>query len=105
MYILTHTQLASERPEREASAQLTAVSQVNGDSKSSNERGPFLVGSLGFSCRYKRFYPGFGCSTQPSKKKFPHRTLFYFICPHYPSPSKPGQAVVQDRLSLKEFLR
>ncbi len=58
MYILTHTQLASERPEREASAPLTAVSQVNGDSKSSNERGPFLVGSLGFSCRCKRFYPG-----------------------------------------------
>ncbi len=54
-YILTHTQLASERPKREASAPLTAVSQVNGDSKSSNERDPFLVGSLGFSCRYKRF--------------------------------------------------
>ncbi len=27
----------------------------NGDSNSTNERGPFLVGSLGLSCRYKRF--------------------------------------------------
>jgi hypothetical protein len=27
-----------------------------GDSKSTNKRGPSLIGSLGFSCRYKRFF-------------------------------------------------
>ncbi len=34
---------------------LTVETKVNGDSKSTNERGPSLVSSLGMSCRYKRF--------------------------------------------------
>jgi len=33
---------------------LTVETEVNGDSKSKNERGPFLFGSLGLSCRGKR---------------------------------------------------
>ncbi len=35
---------------------LTIVSEVNGDSKSTTESGPSLVGSLGWLCRYKRFF-------------------------------------------------
>jgi len=45
---------------------LTVDSEMNGDSKSSNERDPSLVGSLGKSCRYKR----------------PYSALSPFICPH-----------------------
>ncbi len=33
----------------------TVETEVNGVSKSTNERGPFLVGSLGLSCAYKQF--------------------------------------------------
>jgi hypothetical protein len=33
---------------------LTVETELNGDSKSTNERGPSLVGSLGLSCRYTR---------------------------------------------------
>jgi hypothetical protein len=38
---------------------LTIETEVNWDSKSLNERGPFgpsLDGLLGLSCRYKRFF-------------------------------------------------
>ncbi len=56
---------------------LTVETEVNGDSKSTNERGPFLVGSFGFSCWYKRFLFCLGCSSLPSTKYFfPHHTLF-----------------------------
>jgi hypothetical protein len=33
---------------------LTVETEVNGDSKSTNERGPSLVGSLALSCQYNR---------------------------------------------------
>jgi hypothetical protein len=36
-------------------ALLTVETEENGDSKSTNERGPSLVDSLGSSCRYTRF--------------------------------------------------
>jgi hypothetical protein len=36
---------------------LTVETEVNGDSKRTNERGPSLVGSLASSCRYSRFCP------------------------------------------------
>ncbi len=62
-----------------------ALGKVNqsedGDSKSTNERGPSLVGSSGSSCRYKRFLSCLGCSSRPSTKySFPQRTLFQFLC-------------------------
>jgi hypothetical protein len=38
---------------------LTVETEVNGDSKSTNERGPSLVGSLGLLARYKRFFSAF----------------------------------------------
>jgi hypothetical protein len=43
---------------------LTVETEVNGDSKRTNERGPFLVGSLGLSRSYM---------------------LFQFRCPHRPA--------------------
>ncbi len=60
------------------------------------ERGPFLVGSLGLSCRYKRFLFCLGCfSVGPIQNiLFPTRTLFQFKCP---IAQQPGQAVVQGR--------
>ncbi len=60
----------------------TVETEVNGDSKRTNDRGPSLVGSLGLSCRYKNYY-------------FPLRTPFHFISVHCP-----GQAGVLGRLSL-----
>ncbi len=46
------------RETREGWTLLTVEIEVNGDSKSTNERGPSLAGSSESSCRYKRlFYP------------------------------------------------
>ncbi len=71
---------------------------MNEDSKSTNERGPFLVGSLGLSCRYKIFLFGNGCSSRPSIYKifFPHGYTISILCPH-----RPWQAAVLGRLSLR----
>ncbi len=75
---------------------LTVETEVNGDSKRTNVRGPSLVGSLGMLCRYKIFLFCLDCSSQPSTKYyFPHRTLFHFISAH-----RPGHAGVLGRLSL-----
>jgi hypothetical protein len=63
--------------------------EVNGDSRSTNERGPSLVESLGSLCRYKRFLSCFGCCGRPSTKKF-FRKVHYFIS-FVPSPSKLGK--------------
>ncbi len=71
---------------------LTLPTVETRDSKSSQERDPSLVGSLGSSCRYKRFLSCPGCCSQPS-------TIFsspYAISIHV-SPSR--EAVVQGRLS------
>jgi hypothetical protein len=65
---------------------LTVETEVKGSSKSTNEKGPSLVNSLGLSCRYKRFLSCLGCSGRLNTKYvFPHRTLFQFICPHHPA--------------------
>ncbi len=69
---------------------LTVETEVNGYSKSTNERGPSLAGSLGLSCRNKRFLYRLGCSSWPS--------IFIFFLTVYPisihlspSPSKLGR--------------
>jgi hypothetical protein len=70
--------------------------EVNGDSTSTNERGP----PLGLSCRYKRFLPCLCCSRLPSTNIFflyYLYTLFQFI---YPIAQQAGHAVVLGRLSL-----
>jgi hypothetical protein len=43
------------RETREGWPRLTIETEKNGDSKSTKQRGPSLVGSLGLSCRYRRF--------------------------------------------------
>ncbi len=58
---------------REGWPLLTVETEVNGNSKSTNERGPSLVFLLDSSCRYKRFWFRIGCSSQPSTK---------YMCPH-----------------------
>ncbi len=74
------------RESREGWLLLADEAEVNRDSKSTNERGPSLVGSLGLSCWYNRFLSCFGCSSRPNIKYFfPHGTLFKFICPHRPA--------------------
>ncbi len=72
--------------------------KVNGDSKSTNERGPSMVGSLGLSCQYKTFMFCLSSTTQPSTKYFssPHTFSLYVS----PDPQQPGQAVALGRLSL-----
>ncbi len=64
---------------------LTVETEVNWDYKSTNERGPFLVGSLVLSCWYKRFLFCPGCSSRPSTKYF-FLTAHFFnsFVPHCP---------------------
>jgi hypothetical protein len=64
--------------DREGWPLLSVETEVNGDSKSTNERGPSLVGSLGFSCRYKRFLSCLGSSRRPSTRYFFFLTVHYF---------------------------
>ncbi len=64
----------------------TLETEGNGDSKRTNERDPFLVGSLCLSCRCKLFLLCLGCSSRPSTKYLvPHPTLFPNLCDHRPT--------------------
>ncbi len=70
----------------------TIETEENGDSKSTNERGFFLVGYLGLSCRCKRLLFCLGCSSRPSTK-------YFFLTVHYfnsfvPISQKAGQTDV-----------
>jgi hypothetical protein len=77
------------RETREGWPLLTFETEVNGGSKSTNERGPSLIGSLGVSCWYQRFLFCLGCSSQPSTKYF--FSSLYTISIHFsPLPSKLG---------------
>jgi hypothetical protein len=74
------------RETREGWPLLTLETEANGDSKRTNERDTFLVGSLCLSCRCKLFLFCLGCFSQPSTKYFfPHRTLLQFLRPQYPA--------------------
>ncbi len=65
---------------------LPVETEVNGNSKSTNERDPSLVGSLGLLCRYKWFLFCLGCSSRPTTKYFfPRHTIIQFLCPHRPT--------------------
>ncbi len=87
------------RESREGWACWLLKQRLNGDSKSTNERSPSLVGSLGLSCRYKGPLFCLGCSSRPSTK-------YFFPPPHTISNplslinQQAGQAVVVGRLSL-----
>jgi len=75
------------RETREGWPLLTVETEVNGASKSTNERGPSLAGSLGLLCRYKRFVFCLGCSSRPSTKYFffPNYALFNSFVPIAPA--------------------
>ncbi len=75
---------------------LTVETEVNGGFKSTNERGPSLVGSLGLSCRYKIILFCFGCPSRPSTNIF-LLTIRYFNA-FVPISQQAGQAVVLSRL-------
>jgi hypothetical protein len=71
---------------------LTAVeTEVNGDSKSKNERGPSLVGSLGSSYQYKGILSYLGCSMVSPEEIIFFLTLHYFNLCVTPSPSNLGR--------------
>jgi hypothetical protein len=89
--------LENTRETREGWDLLTVETEVNGDSKSTNERSPSLVGSMGLSCRYKPFLFCLGCSGQPSTKYFFPGTLFQLLCA---VAQQAGQAAVLGRLSF-----
>ncbi len=71
---------------------------ANGDSRSTYERGPSLVGSFGLSWWFQRFLSCLGCSRRPSTKLFSRRTLFHFT-PFVPITQHAGQAIVPCQLS------
>jgi hypothetical protein len=60
---------------------LTVETGMNGDSKSTNKRGPSLVGSLGLSCRYKRFVISLASLVSPVQNIFFLTSIF----PHRPT--------------------
>jgi hypothetical protein len=83
---------------REGWPLLTVETELNGDSKSTNERGPSLVSSLGLSCRYKRFLFCLGCSSRPSTKYFSSSFVHYFNS-FFLIAQQAEQAVVLGRLA------
>jgi hypothetical protein len=63
---------------------LTVETEVNGDSKRTHERAPFLVGSLGLLWPVQEFFCSalFALNRPSTKKILPHRTLFQCLSPH-----------------------
>jgi hypothetical protein len=59
-----------QRDYREGWPLLTVETEVNGDSESTNERGPSFVGSLGLSCRYKIFFSALAALVIPVQNIF-----------------------------------
>jgi hypothetical protein len=90
------------RKAREGWPLLTVETEVNGDSGRTYVGGPSLVGSLGLSCRYMKFFSCLGCRSRPSSK-------YLFLTVHYfnsfvPFAQQAGQAAVLGRLSLSMSL-
>jgi hypothetical protein len=77
------------RETREGWPLLTVETEVNWDSKSTNERGPSLIGSLGLSYRYKRLYPGLAALVSQVQNNF-FLTVHNFNLCAPPSPSNLG---------------
>ncbi len=82
-------QEVNSRKTREGWPLLTVETEVNGNSVSTNERGPSLVGSLGLSCRYNRFLSFLGCSSRPVQNIF--SSPYTFSIPLSSSPIKLGR--------------
>jgi hypothetical protein len=58
---------------------LTIETETNGVSRSTYERCPSLVGSLGSLCLYERFFSCLGCFSRPRSAKY---KLFLFLTVH-----------------------
>jgi hypothetical protein len=69
----------ASRDAREGWRLLTVETEADGGLWSTNERGPFLVGSLGSSCRTRYSYPALAALVSPVQNIFssPH-----FMCPY-----------------------
>ena len=94
----TYGLIGMPRETRERFPLVTVQTEVNGDSKSTNERGPSLVGSLGLSCRYKRFF-------MPWLLQLVQYKIIFFSPYNITIPLSPaGQAAVLGRLSLSMCL-
>jgi hypothetical protein len=83
---------------------MTVETEVNGDLKSTNERGPFLVGKLGLVCRISKID---FCSALAALVGLVQN--IFFLTVHYfnsfvPIAKRAGQAAVQGRLSLTTYL-
>ncbi len=82
--------MAPNRETREGQPLLTVETEATGDSKSTNERGPSLVGSLiRWACRAgtKSFYSALAALDGQVKTFFftLYCTLFQILCPHCPA--------------------
>ncbi len=78
---------------------LTVDTELNGDSKSTNERAPFSLGSLGLSSWYERFLFCLGFSSRPIQNIF--STPYTISIPLSPCiAQQAGQPAVPGRLSL-----
>jgi hypothetical protein len=67
---------------------------VNVDSKSTNEKGPFLVGLLGLSCRYKIFGSAFAALVGPVQNIFSSSYTVLYFNSFVPIAKQAGQAAV-----------
>jgi hypothetical protein len=78
---------------------LAVETEVNGDSKNTNEKSLSLVGSLRLSCQYKRFLFCLGCSIVGSLQNIFFLTVLS-ISILLSLAQQAGQAAVLGRLSL-----
>jgi hypothetical protein len=90
------------RETREGWPLLTVETERNGDSRSTNERSPSLVGSLDSLCRYKRFLSWLLLSAQ-------YKKIIFLFAVHYftsfvPIAQQAEQIVVPGHLSLNGCL-
>jgi hypothetical protein len=94
------------RLESGGSCRLLKLRQI-GSAGSAYERVPSMVGSLGSSCRYKKFLSCLGqnCSRPTYKYFFPHRNLFHFISPHHPASWAVGTIDFDAQMSGIKFRR
>ncbi len=67
----------AQRDYREGWPLLTVETEANGGSKSTNKRGPSLIGSVGLYMPVQETFFHLGCSSRPSAKDF-FFTLHYF---------------------------
>ncbi len=96
--------ITPDRETRKGWPLLTVETETNGDSKSTNERSPSLIGSLGSSCQYERF---FFCSVLAALVA--QYKIYFYPTVHYFNSfvliaQQAGPAVVQGRLSLDACL-